>query len=145
MSRRRNLVFGGSLIAAIALLGMVRAGLDNVAASPVQMVQAPMFEVDPFWPKPLPNGWVYGTVIGVTVDAQDNVYIVHRGVVGTATSGGWTSGEGALAVFAENNHIYAQRLINYGSSGGYTNLGGSCGNSGFPSFSHSPGIGTDGK
>jgi hypothetical protein len=86
MSRRRNLVFGGSLIAAIALLGMVRAGLEVVdAAVPAtQMVQAPMFEIDPFWPKPLPNGWVYGTVIGVTVDAQDNVYIVHRGVVGTA-------------------------------------------------------------
>ena len=84
MSRRRNLVFGGSMIAAIALLGMVRAGLENVAPAPVQMVQAPIFEIDPFWPKPLPNGWVYGTVIGVTVDAQDNVYIVHRGVVGTA-------------------------------------------------------------
>ncbi len=80
MSRRRNLIFGGSLVAAIALLGMVRAGLESVAST--QMVQAPAFEVDPFWPKPLLNGWIYGTVIGVTVDAQDNVYIVHRGVAG---------------------------------------------------------------
>jgi DNA-binding beta-propeller fold protein YncE len=40
--------------------------------------QAPKFEVDPFWPKPLPNGWVLGQTIGVAVDAQDNVWIVHR-------------------------------------------------------------------
>ncbi|HAT16568.1 MAG TPA: hypothetical protein DCS76_02160, partial [Gemmatimonadetes bacterium] len=80
MSRRRNLIFGGSLVALMALLGAVRAGLEAVATT--QMVQAPMFEVDPFWPKPLPNGWIYGTVIGVTIDAQDDVYIVHRGVAG---------------------------------------------------------------
>jgi hypothetical protein len=40
--------------------------------------QAPKFEVDPFWPKPLPNGWVLGQTIGLAVDAQDNVWIVHR-------------------------------------------------------------------
>jgi DNA-binding beta-propeller fold protein YncE len=37
-----------------------------------------VFEVDPFWPKPLPNNWRIGMTIGVGVDAQDNVYIVHR-------------------------------------------------------------------
>ncbi len=40
---------------------------------------APRFEVDPLWPKPLPNHWLLGTVIGVDVDAEDNVWIVHRG------------------------------------------------------------------
>ena len=38
-----------------------------------------MFEVDPFWPKPLPNHWLLGSAIGVSVDAQDHVWIVHRG------------------------------------------------------------------
>ena len=38
-----------------------------------------MFEVDPFWPKPLPNHWVLGSAIGVSVDAQDHVWIIHRG------------------------------------------------------------------
>ena len=42
-------------------------------------VQAPMFEVDPMWPKPLPNHWVLGSTIGVAVDAEDHVWIVHRG------------------------------------------------------------------
>lgn len=40
--------------------------------------QAPLFEVDPFWPKPLPNHWLIGMTIGVSVDAQDHVWIVHR-------------------------------------------------------------------
>ncbi|HIF22043.1 MAG TPA: hypothetical protein EYQ27_09090 [Gemmatimonadetes bacterium] len=80
MNRNRNLIIGGSLVVAIALLGVGQATLEGVALS--QTVRAPIFEIDPFWPKPLPNGWIYGTVIGVTVDAQDHVYIVHRGVQG---------------------------------------------------------------
>src|ERR1700749_647917 len=39
---------------------------------------APAFEVDPFWPKPLPNHWVLGSTIGVSVDSRDHVWIVHR-------------------------------------------------------------------
>src|ERR1043166_8352980 len=44
----------------------------------VQTLMAPKFEVDPMWPKPLPNHWVMGNVIGVGVDANDHVFIVHR-------------------------------------------------------------------
>lgn len=40
--------------------------------------QAPMFEVDPFWPRPLPNHWVTGSTIGLSVDAQDRVWTIHR-------------------------------------------------------------------
>jgi DNA-binding beta-propeller fold protein YncE len=42
-------------------------------------VQAPFFEVDPFWPKPLPNHWVLGSSIGVSVDERDHVWMIHRG------------------------------------------------------------------
>jgi DNA-binding beta-propeller fold protein YncE len=42
-------------------------------------VQAPYFEVDPLWPKPLPNHWVLGSTIGVSVDERDHVWIIHRG------------------------------------------------------------------
>ena len=41
--------------------------------------QAPRFEVDPMWPKPLPNHWIMGATIGVGVDAKDNVWVIHRG------------------------------------------------------------------
>ena len=40
---------------------------------------APMFEVDPLWPKPLPNHWLLGSTIGVGVDSRDHVWIIHRG------------------------------------------------------------------
>ncbi|GAB5501337.1 MAG: hypothetical protein PsegKO_36480 [Pseudohongiellaceae bacterium] len=38
----------------------------------------PYFEVDPFWPQPLPDKWILGSTIGVAVDTRDHVYIVHR-------------------------------------------------------------------
>jgi hypothetical protein len=41
-------------------------------------VNAPYFDVDPFWPKPLPNHWVLGSTIGVAVDEQDHIWIIHR-------------------------------------------------------------------
>lgn len=39
---------------------------------------APSFRVDPFWPEPLPEGWILGQVAGVAVDDRDHVWIVHR-------------------------------------------------------------------
>jgi DNA-binding beta-propeller fold protein YncE len=48
------------------------------AAQAKGAVQAPRFEVDPLWPKPLPNKWILGQTIGVSVDAQDHVWIIHR-------------------------------------------------------------------
>ncbi|GJE45654.1 hypothetical protein [Methylobacterium soli] len=36
------------------------------------------FEVDPAWPKRLPNDWIMGQAAGVAVDAQDRVWVVQR-------------------------------------------------------------------
>ena len=36
------------------------------------------FQVDPYWPKPLPDGWLLGNVVGVATDSGDNVWIIHR-------------------------------------------------------------------
>src|SRR3984957_10144014 len=48
-------------------------------------VMAPRFEVDPFWPKPLPNHWILGQSIGVSADAQNHIWIIHR--VGSLEAG----------------------------------------------------------
>jgi DNA-binding beta-propeller fold protein YncE len=40
---------------------------------------APAYRVDPLWPQPLPNHWVFGSITGVAVDAQDHLWVVHRG------------------------------------------------------------------
>lgn len=51
--------------------------------SPVAFAQgratAPAYRVEPLWPQPLPNHWVWGSITGVAVDAQDHVWVVHRG------------------------------------------------------------------
>ena len=46
------------------------------------LAQAPSFEVERLWPKPFPvaKKWILGSVSGVTVDAQDRIWVVHRGV-----------------------------------------------------------------
>jgi hypothetical protein len=49
------------------------------AQSGRQAADTPRFEVDPVWPKPLPDNWVTGELGGVCVDTQDHVFILSRG------------------------------------------------------------------
>ncbi len=65
----------------IALLVVVGAEVFVVSRDLLGQtsVEAPYFEVDPMWPKPLPNHWVLGMSIGVSVDDRDHVWMVHRG------------------------------------------------------------------
>ena len=73
----QTIVVAGACVAAVSALGLSARALDQ-AAAPAGMVEAPRFEVDPMWPKPLPNNWVIGQAIGLTVDARDHVWMVHR-------------------------------------------------------------------
>ena len=87
---KRKLIIGGSLA---ALIGVAAAGcgvredddaeamgatMSGEMVAEGEMVEVPMFEVDPYWPKPLPNHWIIGSAIGVDVDSRDHVFIVHR-------------------------------------------------------------------
>jgi DNA-binding beta-propeller fold protein YncE len=67
----------GAGIVVLAVLAGVYGWRRDVAAQG-RAVQAPYFEVDPFWPKPLPNHWLIGSSIGVSVDDRNHVWIVHR-------------------------------------------------------------------
>ena len=75
---KRNFCTGGAILALAAVLGIWSARLERRAVVDADTVMAPRFEVDPFWPKPLPNHWIIGQVIGVSVDSNDNIWIVHR-------------------------------------------------------------------
>ena len=57
----------------------VRSRCSPLALACPRSRPPPAFEVDPLWPKPLPNHWLLGSVTGVAVDAQDHVWVVHRG------------------------------------------------------------------
>ena len=77
MTNRRNLTW--TIVPLLVLCGL---GLVLLRSNPViaqsSARQAPIFEVDPFWPKPLPNHWVTGSTIGLSVDQQDRVWTIHR-------------------------------------------------------------------
>src|SRR5712671_3416911 len=67
-----------AFLALLAGLGVISAVLEKRAAVAAAAVEAPQFEVDPLWPKPLPNHWNQGMTVGVSVDSQDHICIVLR-------------------------------------------------------------------
>jgi DNA-binding beta-propeller fold protein YncE len=63
------------VVAAAVVAGLVAVARDPAAG---RTVSAPYFDVDPLWPKPMPNHWMLGSAVGVSVDDRDHVWIVHR-------------------------------------------------------------------
>jgi hypothetical protein len=64
-----------------SVAGLMRASIVTaalMASSTALAADPPQFQVDPFWPKPLPNNWILGQVAGIAVDAQDHVWIIQR-------------------------------------------------------------------
>jgi hypothetical protein len=75
---KRTYYIGAGLVAIIGALAVGSHLLEKRAVVEAAGVQAPRFEVDPMWPKPLPNHWVIGSVIGVAADSNDHIWIIHR-------------------------------------------------------------------
>ena len=77
---KRNLYIGSTLAALLLGLGIGQGLLEKQANAQAKggKIMVPRFEVDPTFPKPLPNHWYQGMSIGVGVDANDHVWIVHR-------------------------------------------------------------------
>ncbi len=75
-SKKANLLVGVGLLTAIIALGYGQQLIEPTADAATD--EAPMFEVDPLWPKPLPNHWLLGSAIGVGVDSRDHVFVIHR-------------------------------------------------------------------
>jgi DNA-binding beta-propeller fold protein YncE len=75
---KRNLYVGATFLFLLVTLIVASVLLQKNAAVEAAGATAPRFEVDPVWPKPLPNHWILGQTIGVSVDAQDHVWIIHR-------------------------------------------------------------------
>ena len=74
--RSRNLLIGAGFAMALCALAVGQFVLSRKALA--QSIMAPKFEVNPFWPKPLPNHWIMGMAIGVWVDNNDHIWMVHR-------------------------------------------------------------------
>ncbi len=78
----RRTMLASLLAGSIVALAAGQALLKNRAEAQGALVQGPVYEVDPLWPKPLPNHWLLGWTIGAWVDDQDHVWIIHRGAGG---------------------------------------------------------------
>jgi WD40 repeat protein len=79
MRRKKDLLIGVAFLTILAILGTGERMLEKTAEAQTRgQLMAPRFEVDPTFPKPLPNGWYQGQSIGLWVDANDHIWIVHR-------------------------------------------------------------------
>src|SRR4051794_20076869 len=77
---KRRIYVAGTFVSALLVLGVAQSLVGRVAQAQARgAVMAPRFEVDPFWPRPLPNHWLLGTPMGFFVDDKDTVWMVPRG------------------------------------------------------------------
>ena len=79
MMKTRISFVGATLLTVIAT-GSLGASLFQTAlgAQEKANIKVPAFAFDATWPKPLPETWAIGPVVGVSVDARDHIWIVHR-------------------------------------------------------------------
>src|SRR5581483_5199312 len=63
-------VVAGLLLAAFAT--------SALAASEGAPTAYPTFQIDPSWPKELPNDMIMGDLAGISVDAQNHVWVITR-------------------------------------------------------------------
>jgi len=73
---RRSLTAPITVVMAI----LAAAGLSLTGAAAPQAGTQQAFRADPFWPKPLQQSWLLGSVTGVAVDSRDRIWVVHRGM-----------------------------------------------------------------
>ena len=119
----------------IVALGVGQSLIDDTPVARAQSKQAPMFEVDPFWPQPLPDHWILGSAIGVGVDAQDHVWIVHRGSAETLAANEIPAA--ADPPFADACCIPAPPVIEFDSAGSVVQSWGGAGDGyTWPSSNH---------
>ena len=64
-----------------AFLSACGSGPDTGGAGDAPAVSTyggvPTFEVDPSWPREMPNNWILGSVTAVFVDSKDHVWVAH--------------------------------------------------------------------
>ena len=71
MNKIRSVVLAGASIA-VAVVFFCFLEPAHADGNP------PRFEIDPYWPKVLPEGWITGQLGGVCVDSHDHVIVVNR-------------------------------------------------------------------
>jgi DNA-binding beta-propeller fold protein YncE len=118
----------------MTLVALTAAGGWVTARTLVQARGAsapPAFQADHLWPKPLPNHWLVGAIMGVAVDAQDHVWIVHRP---DSLATGNEAGLAANPPGAEFCCLPAPPVLEFDPAGNLVGNWGGAGQSSGPSF-----------
>ncbi|HUL75581.1 MAG TPA: hypothetical protein VLT86_20880 [Vicinamibacterales bacterium] len=106
---------------AIALTLVAAFGVGSRISGPVSAAQArggaqaPAFQVEKLWPKPLPNHWILGSVTGLAVDSQDHIWIVHRGI--DSLTARTEAGTGTNPPTAEDCCVPAPPILEFDAAG----------------------------
>jgi DNA-binding beta-propeller fold protein YncE len=66
------------LVGALLILVAVAGAFLALERTQPTRAGVPKFEVDPYWPKDLPNQWMLGQVSGIYVDSHDHVWVTNR-------------------------------------------------------------------
>jgi DNA-binding beta-propeller fold protein YncE len=68
---KKSVVFGIMVCVWLAASGRFSAPVEAQS-------NAPKFEIDPWWPKPLPEGWIIGRTGSICSDAHDHLVVTNR-------------------------------------------------------------------
>ncbi len=71
-------ILGGMLFVVLVISGAAFLRRPEPAQADLFKNGIPKFEVDPSWPKDLPNQWMMGQVAGIFVDSHDHVWVTNR-------------------------------------------------------------------
>ena len=86
MNRKQYLLFGAALAVAVIMVACAGGAMEegesgggsSMMVSMDPSAGVPTFEVDPLFPKNLPNHWLMGPTIGVDVSSDDHIWVVQR-------------------------------------------------------------------
>jgi hypothetical protein len=68
-----------SRLATVLIIPVMISTLFALAAGESALAQdPPKYQVDPSWPKELPNNWIMGQVGGMAVDRHDHIWVLQR-------------------------------------------------------------------
>src|SRR5437762_5939152 len=73
MSPKTSVVALATVLIAGAVMLPLARGVSALKKPPV-----PIYKVDPFWPKPLPNNWIIQGVPVMVTDRNDHIWVISR-------------------------------------------------------------------
>ena len=99
----------------LLLVGLVVGGLAQLIPPDVPALQAqetiPAFELDPAWPQPLPNNWMFGAIEGAVADSRDHIWMIHN------PKGGWPIGNDTIGEIEAAGKQPAPPVVEYDGEG----------------------------